>query len=557
MAKFSGKTSSQAAESVMTNNFVTREDYTTNFEDGGAFDITDAAQRLYTRVATSLVGENKFYESAQKHDSDILKDIKPIAQDDPLFLLQLAAYARNTLKLRSIPIVLLAETAAAQEPGATLTGLRDYVPKILRRADEPAELIGYWITRFGNIGNVAPGKAIPNALKKGIADALENFDEYQLEKYNRNGNVTLRDVLRIVHPKPTSTERGLMYRYLVYGDSAWNMWSEPHLNDSLPIITAKHKFTKLREFNSDAKQLMKDGHLTWEVAISQFGNKKEIWDELDLPIFATVRNMRNIITSGSRKALGAAVQKLSDPEIVQKSRMLPFRFYTAAREVWGTQDVDPFDQQMATNALNKALELAVANVPDIGGRTAVMVDCSGSMDYPLSKNSTVSYREISALFGAITTACYPTSIVIPFAQRATLSQSNGNILQQTKEVMGSPGNLGYATFIGEAFKVLGTTKVDRIIMFSDMQCYNPGSLYSNQGQDVPTALPLANYRRTVNPACKLYSVDLAGYGTAQVPTDDPQTALIAGWSERIFDLINAFEVDKTSVIDMIRNADRN
>ena len=123
--------------------------------------------------------------------------------------------------------------------------------------------------------------------------------------------------------------------------------------------------------------------------------------------------------------------------------------------------------------------------------------------------------------------------------------------------MGSPGNLGYATFIGEAFKVLGTTKVDRIIMFSDMQCYNPGSLYSNQGQDVPTALPLANYRRTVNPACKLYSVDLAGYGTAQVPTDDPQTALIAGWSERIFDLINAFEVDKTSVIDMIRNADRN
>jgi 60 kDa SS-A/Ro ribonucleoprotein len=545
MAKFSGRTPSQATGSVMVNNFTTREDYTTNYEGAGAFEINDVAQRLYTEIATSMVGEDKFYISGKDQDAKILHDINAIATEDPIFCLQLAAYARNKLKLRSAPIVLLAETAAAQEPGAELTGLRDYVPKILRRADEPAELIGYWITRFGPVGDAAPGRAIPNALKKGIADSLESWDEYQLEKYNRNGNVTLRDVLRIVHPKPTNATRSLLYRHLVYGDTSWQDVGEI----VLPIIAAKRKFTQLTKFDAEAKRLMKDGHLTWEVAISQFGNKPEIWNELDLPIFATVRNLRNILESRATTAVNNAVKKLSDPNIIKNSRMLPFRFYQAAKELYNCNG-DPFDTKQVINALNKALELAVANVPDIGGRTAIMIDCSNSMNQLLTSKSSITYKEIAALFGAIATTAYPSSILIPFARYSKLYNTPTTIVQTTSDILNL--DLAYATLINEAFKVLGDTFVDRIILFSDMQCYNQCDSY--WGQDVPTALPLAEYRRSTNPACKHYSVDLAGYGTAQVPTDDPQTALIAGWSERVLDFIRAFEVEGKSAVEMIRES---
>lgn len=546
MAKFSGKTPSKASDNVLSNNLTGRADYTQNYEGAGAFDITDAPQRLYTRVATSLVGEDKYYVSGKEHDQQLINDIKAVGESDPLFLLQLAAYARNELKLRSIPMVLLAE--AATYLSGEDNPVRSYVPEILKRADEPAELLGYWTTRYGNIGDAAPGKAIPNALKKGIIDALEQFDEYQLEKYNRSGAVSLRDVLRLVHPKPKSEARSILYRYLVYGDSAWTDVGEI----VLPLIAAKKKFSKLTTFDNEAKQLMKAGHLTWEVAISQFGNKKEIWNELDLPIFATVRNLRNILQSNAQGAIGKAVSKLANPNVIKNSRMLPFRFFTAARTLYDSNDIgDPFLVRSVITALNQAQQLSVANVPDIGGRTAVMIDCSGSMEHPISEKSTIWLKEIAALFGAITAVKYPNSILIPFAEHSQFYvPTNDSIFSITKDILELP--LGYATYVRRAFDVLGTTKVDRIILFSDMQCYN--SRFQWGGQDIPTAEPLAHYRRDTNPGCYHYSVDLNGYGTAQIPTDDPMTALIAGWSERIYDLIQAFEKDKKSAVEMIRES---
>lgn len=52
------------------------------------------------------------------------------------------------------------------------------------------------------------------------------------------------------------------------------------------------------------------------------------------------------------------------------------------------------------------------------------------------------------------------------------------------------------------------------------------------------------------PHCKMYSIDLAGYGTLQVPEKD--VYCLAGFSEKIFDLMKFFEEDKDALVNTIK-----
>lgn len=48
----------------------------------------------------------------------------------------------------------------------------------------------------------------------------------------------------------------------------------------------------------------------------------------------------------------------------------------------------------------------------------------------------------------------------------------------------------------------------------------------------------------------MYSIDLAGYGTLQVPEKDAYC--LAGFSDKIFDLMKFFEEDKDALVNTIK-----
>jgi hypothetical protein len=78
---------------------------------------------------------------------------------------------------------------------------------------------------------------------------------------------------------------------------------------------------------------------------------------------------------------------------------------------------------------------------------------------------------------------------------------------------------------------LNTTQdhYDRIILISDMQCYTntePSFLFNDR--EKPIADLLTVYRRQVNPAVILHSIDLCGYGTVQFPENTPNVSFIGG-----------------------------
>jgi hypothetical protein len=100
--------------------------------------------------------------------------------------------------IRTMPIVIVVELAKVlRDKNLQLEGFKDAVTYLIQRADELTDMYAYALTIFGSKAK------IPLSIKKGVADAFNKFDKYQLGKYNRSEGLKFRDLLRIVHPKPT------------------------------------------------------------------------------------------------------------------------------------------------------------------------------------------------------------------------------------------------------------------------------------------------------------------------------------------------------------------
>ncbi|MDO8622208.1 MAG: TROVE domain-containing protein [bacterium] len=539
-----------------------RADATVNHEGGLAFKL-DSRTRLYTRVASALMAERKFYETAQSADEALLADVRAVAATDPEFVLRLAAYARQVLNLRSVATVLLVEAAAI--PGCK-PFVRAWTPTIIRRADEPAEAIAYWVQRHGAIGAGGPQggeHAFPNCLAKGLADALRRFDEYQFAKYDRDGSVKLRDVLRIVRPKPTTPTQAALYRYLVRGDIDAQL---------LPKLAAKAALLRKEAFDAEARDLAATAHATWEVLTSKFGTSAEVWNALQLPFMAGLKNLANLMRNGADEALDRVIAMLRDPNHVRRSKQLPFRFLSAYRvidpadaDATGWRQTSELDERIAGHprraavleAVLSALESSVANLPRLGGVTFVTADNSASMTNPISERSTVRHIDIANLLAAIAHHMSDEAICSVFGERHAVVPviRKDSIVTNMRRLAGT--DVGHSTNAWLAIRHLRETKtrVDRIILFSDMQCYDstqaPHMCWPESVADQSLAEELRKYRSSVNPGVYVYSVDLAGNGTSQFPADERRVALLAGWSERFLEFVPLFEADGTQAIDRI------
>lgn len=489
-----------------------------NYEGGIAFK-TDPKIELTLRFLTYLVGEPKFYTpNAEEEMNTIQALISTVAEEDPEYLMKLATYARNQMYLRSAPVFMLVESA---QYNTVKPHIRGYTPTIINRADELTETIAYFIAKHGEIGS--RGKAsIPNSLKKGLADSFHKFNAYQFAKYDRDGSVKLRDVVKLVHPKPKNEEEALLFKQIK--------------DRTLPTPE------------------------TWEAVISVNGSNKESWESVipKMGYMAKLRNLRNFLKVGVN--LDPVVQHLTNPKAVKNSKQFPFRFYSAYKVLQTMTDGNPFDRQKLMNAVEQALELSVENLPKLDGTTFITSDESGSMQSALNPRSSVQYIDIANVMGALAHKISKNALASVFGTTfATVPMNkNDGVLTNTKKMFQVGEHVGYSTNAFLALQWLNQQKlnVDRIMIFSDMQCYsthgaNRWGYYSAEGQSL--AEQFLQYKRTINPNVKLYSFDLTGYGTIQFPQEDPNVILLAGWSDRVLEFIHKYESFGTQMISEIEN----
>lgn len=474
------------------------EGRTVNYEGAEAFEPQSPELALYKVVINNLL-EKKYYTSDEESLKKVVQAFGACADRNPEFVLKLAAYARQEMYLRQVPQVLL---VLSGNDDRTKRFIKDYGDTIISRADEPAEVVAIQLELFG--------KPIPKVLKRAISSSLHQFDRYQFSKYHgKRRDVSMVDVLNLVHPKPQGEEEEEIFERIVKGEL-----------DDYPEVDPL------------------EPPETWEVVISDKGNTEEAWREVlpKMGIFAKVRNLRNMREHGIP---GENILGEEDMEHVRNSKLFPFRFYQAARALKGDAEDISFGGSFQENLLDSytetwlsdAIDLTAENIPDELGNTFVGVDLSGSMQTSLSENSTISYREISSFFGAVLQK--KGADIGAFASEFSLVRAHSKTptLELTNLIFGQ--DVGGSTNGWKVIRFLrkNDVSVDRIVLLTDMQIWDSG--YS--GRTVRDEF--LKYRHEVNGSTNLYMIDLSSYGQLLTPEGQEGVYNISGWTSKIVDFI--------------------
>lgn len=483
---------------------------TRNHEGAVAYKLTPELE-LYTLVVTSMFSD-KFYESS---DDRVERLRTLIAKVKPEFVAKLAVYAREKMYLRTIPLVLVVELAKIHN-GDNL--ISKTVERIVQRVDEITELLSYYAIANGRTEIKKLGQ-LSKQIEKGLAKAILKFDEYQLAKYDRKGEIKLRDAFFVVRPTPTSPEQK-------------DMW------DRLE------------------KGLLKTPY-TWETELSEKGNKPEVWQELidskRFPYMAAMRNLRNILNAGvDKKHVSEVASMLANPDNVAKSKQLPFRYLSAYKEIL---ENDSPQTSMILNALESAIQASAQNVKgfDYNQTIAIACDVSGSMETGISEKSKIQNFDIGLLLGMILQHRCKSVVSGIFGDSfKIINLPQTGILENVMELHRREGEVGYSTNGYLVLKELRKKKIDadKVMIFTDCQMWNSSSGWGEDSGD--TFQAEWNAYKKEFPNAKLYLFDMSGYGSIPVSMQQKDVYLIAGWSDKVFDVLSAFE-EGDSAIQVIEN----
>ena len=300
---------------------------------------------------------------------------------------------------------------------------------------------------------------------------------------------------------------------------------------------------------------------TWETELSALGQKhfntnkekktafKEKWQELieseKIGYMAMLRNLRNILEANVEEVyLQKALGYLSNPKAVANSKQLPFRFLAAYREL---SQVKHGNVSLVLNTLEEAIKHSTSSLSGFGNEVKVVIACdvSGSMQQNISPKSKVRFYDIGLLLGMILQAKCKNVVTGIFGDTWKVVQlPSQGILANVDAFYRREGEVGYATNGHLVIQDLISRKyqADKVMIFTDMQ------LWDTQGEN--TLSNCWRLYKKIAPNAKLYLFDLTGYGQMPVNTPQEDVFLIAGWSEKIFDVLEALESQK-SVLETI------
>lgn len=375
--------------------------------EGASAKRINAEQALRRSVMSCLLWESSFYEDGQLIADRICALVQ---QNKPEVVAQLAIEAREKMKLRHIPLLLVRELARHID----LKGRRlvaSTLERVIQRADELTEFLSiYWKDKR---------EKLSAQVKKGLARAFVKFSAYDLAKYNKDSKIKLRDVLFLCHAKPKDEEQANVWKKLIDGSL--------------------------------------ESPDTWEVALSAGKNKKETFERLikekNLGALALIRNLRNMIEAKVeagliREALGS----------MKVERVLPFRFITSARYA------PKFEPE-----LEQAIFKALQGHEKLSGKTILLVDVSGSMYSAISSKSEATRIDVACGLAVLAREiCDDISIYAFSNETKLIPNRRGFALRDSINTSMPHGG----TDLGGAINYINTNEeYDRLIVFTDEQSH--------------------------------------------------------------------------------------
>lgn len=496
----------------------------TNHQGGTAVKLAPELE-LIALLSTGLDG--RFYEKENEREKRLVELIKTVGKKNPELAAKMLVYTRSVIGQRSIThvgAVALASVLAGNPLATRFYGKRakkENKGGIVHRLDDMLEIVSYYFLRN-------PGKALPNAMKRGFKAALEAADTYELAKYQaKNSAISMVDIVNLVHPKPTK-EMEATFKLLMNGELKQFNTAEDKNTKAGQVVAEKVRTGEISK--ADAAKVLADAKSdNWTALIA----------EGTIGYFALLRNLRNIVAQATNETFKAAMVMLTDEKRVRKSLVFPHQI-DLAFEVLLSEATIPADRKLALlEAVNKAYELAIPNLAELftHGRTAVVIDTSGSMTSAIrmgDKRINSRAVEKAALIGA-TLAKGVGADLYHFSN--SCEQLKFNPLDTVNTIKNFVVNRAYGggTEFNSIFRTLNG-KYERIFVISDMQGGDSILRGGSYGQYVNT------HGRPV-----VYSIDLCGYGTTMFKQNDKLVNLF-GYSADIYEMVKTAEIDPKAIL---------
>jgi 60 kDa SS-A/Ro ribonucleoprotein len=475
----------------------------------GATAFAYGPRHQLAQLAVTGTLSRTFYASAQDQLTDVM-DL--VAKVEPEFLAKCAIYARNKGHMKDMPALLLA-ALSTRDP--VLLGRA--FPRVIDNGRMLRTFVQ--IMRSGAVGR----KSLGSRPKLLVEAWLNQASDRQIVNASVGQSPSLADVIRMVHPKPATAERKALYAYLI---------GKPYDVAMLPDAV-----TAFERFKRDAAapvpdvpfQMLTSMELTpqhW-AQIAKTAGWQMIRQNLN-----TFERQCVFAIDGMPELIAA---RLRDPAEIKKARVLPYQLMAAYKAA--SKDVP----HAVREALQDAMEIAVANVPAIAGNIVICPDVSGSMASPVTgarKGATSAVRciDVAALVSAALLRVNTSARVLPFEDKVVQMTVNGrDSIMTNAHLLASVGGGGTSCSAPLAKLNAEGASVDLVVFVSDNQSW----MDAKNGGQTTAVMAEWNKLKARNKVAKLVCIDIQPYGTTQAPERD-DVLNVGGFSDAVFDTIATF-----------------
>jgi 60 kDa SS-A/Ro ribonucleoprotein len=487
-------------------------------EAGGPAYLRTPEQALAQLAATGCFNAT-FYAGAEVQLNRIVDLASRVA---PEFVAKTAVYSRERAFMKDMPALLVA-MLSRRDP-ALMDRVFDQVvdsPRMLRTFVQ--------IIRSGATGR----KSLGSAPKRCVRRWLDQRTDAALFAASVGNAPSIADVVKMVHPKPKTAERGALYGYLMGRDVTFQ---------SLPALVRQFE-----AFKAGDRAEVPDVPFQMLTAV---GLTRREWAQVARRgSWQMIRmNLNTFARHGVFEEPGMVehiAQRLSDASEIARARVFPYQLLAAYRTV------DAAVPRAVRRALEDAMELAIANTPAIAGQVYVCPDVSGSMRSPITghrKGATSAVRcvDAAALMTAAIVRQNPSTEVLPFEDSVVqMDLSWRDSVMTNAERLASIG--GGGTCVSAPLAQLNARKArgELVVIVSD----NESWIDANSARGTETMREW-NAFRSRNPTARLVLIDLQPYATTQV-VDRQDILNIGGFSDHVFEVVSDFAAERLHSDDWV------
>lgn len=478
-----------------------------NEAGGPAYRLT-AKQALAQYAATGCLNAT-YYASAE---DQLTKVLELCAEVEPEFIARTAVFCRERGLMKDMPALLCA-VLSVKNPAL--------LNKVFDRVIDDGKMLRNFvqIIRSGATGR----KSLGTRPKKLVLRWLEERSDEAVFRASVGQDPSLADVLRMVHPKPATAERQALYGYLLGREY-----------DSARLPLAARQF---EAFKADPSGEAPDVPFQMLTSLA-LGQREWTGIARDAGWQMTRMNLNTFARHGVFEVDGMAsliAARLRNAELVARSKVFPYQLMTAYASCVDTVP------SVVREALQEAMELALANVPALNGKVYVLPDVSGSMSSPVTghrqgSTSMVRCIDVAGLMAAAMLRQNREAQVLPFAENVKPLRLNprDSVITNAQR-LAELGGGGTDCSAPLAWLNRQQAKGDLVVMVSD----NESWVDAGRGRRGTATMKEWETFKARNPKARLVCIDIQPVATTQALERD-DILNVGGFSDQVFDVVAAF-----------------